>query len=463
MASLKERKVVMSNYKTHEKNIDLNKDYDVLEPVPMEARTYNKLSMFLFWFGANAKPGNWYVGGLIGAFGFAGAMYIMVIGAGLSYLFNVAVGLIGFTTGIATFALTRTIFGINGSRIFSVMNALTFLGWAFINGITAAIALNVIFEATLGFSNMYVCGFIMAVVQGIAVIFGREAIRKLGVIGSVVLIVASIVICVMVASQLNMEQLMAPMSDKSKAMTGTMLSMIMGSSLGWVPAAADFGRYAKDKATAGWISYASLLVTSIFFCMTGAIGFIATGSYDPANMLLGMGLGWPFLIVIMLLTVTTNVVNLYTGAMSLQNAFREWLNPRKAILIMAVVQIPFTTCYQLLDYSTSVFNFMSIVFGPVFTILIVDYYVIRKRVIDIPQMSVKGGIYWYYKGFNLIYIAIDIIGIILYFLLGKISFLASTVGAMIPMMIIVGILTYICGKYQLKSSKIILRGKEGNN
>jgi purine-cytosine permease-like protein len=383
-----------------------------------------------------------------------------LLGSGIAYLFNVAIGLIGFSTGIATFALTRIIFGINGSKIFSILNASSFVGWCFINGIVAATAMNAISVAITGYSNLYLWGLVMGVLQGLAAIFGREIIRKIGVIGSTILIVASVFICIVVMKMIPYSELVSPMSDEARNSIGSMLSLCIGVSLGWAPAAADFGRYAKDRFTAGWVSFFGLLVSATLFFITGTLAFIATGSSDPASQMIGMGLGWPFLLIIILLTITTNTVNLYTGAMSLQNAFREWLQPRKAILILAIIQVPLTAYYPLLDHAQTIFNFMSIIFGPIFSILVVDYYLVRKKIIDIPQMSVKGGIYWYTGGFHIGYIVIDVIGVLLYYAFGKVPFLTSSIGEMIPMMIIVGMLTYVYGKSRMDSGHLPLKAEE---
>jgi NCS1 family nucleobase:cation symporter-1 len=360
----------MSEKNLQSQEIDLTKDYDSLEPVPMEARTYNKLNMFLMWFGANAKPGNWFIGGVFGVAGLMGALFITVLGSAVAYLFNIGIGLIGFTAGIATFAITRTVFGIRGSKIFSILNATSFVGWCFINGIVAAKAMNAVSIATIGYDNLFVWGAVMGVLQGVSVIWGREAIRRIGTVGSAILVVASVAICIVLMIKLPKESLLQPMSDETRSQMGALFSMCIGVNLGWAPAAADFGRYAKDKGTATWISYVSLLITAALFFMTGTMGYIATGEYDPAGQFLAMGLAWPFLILIIILTVTTNVVNIYTGAMSLENAFAGKLSPRKAILILAIIQV--RTSYGILSiarscadiFQLSVYNIRTAIYYP---------------------------------------------------------------------------------------------------
>ena len=80
--------------------------------------------------------------------------------------------------------------------------------------------------------------------------------------------------------------------------------------------------------------------------------------------------------------------------------------------------------------------------------------------IPIKRLDSVVGLYWYTKGFNIGYIIIDIIGVILYYWFTSLNLLASSVGPMFPMMFIVGVLTYIWGKYELKKGKIVLLGKD---
>ena len=93
---------------------------------------------------------------------------------------------------------------------------------------------------------------------------GKRGDRRIGTVGSAILVVASVAICIVLMIKLPKESLynQCPMKRDLK---WALFSMCIGVNLGWAPAAADFGRYAMDKGTATWISYVSLLITAALF------------------------------------------------------------------------------------------------------------------------------------------------------------------------------------------------------
>lgn len=63
----------------------------------------------------------------------------------------------------------------------------------------------------------------------------------------------------------------------------------------------------------------------------GMISSIVTGDPNPSSMLVSLGLGVPALLIIILSSVTTNVMNLYSSAISFVNVFPK-IEPWKIIV-----------------------------------------------------------------------------------------------------------------------------------
>ena len=70
------------------------------------------------------------------------------------------------------------------------------------------------------------------------------------------------------------------------------------------------------------------------FMFVGMISSIVTGDPNPSSMLVSLGLGVPALLIIILSSVTTNVMNLYSSAISFVNVFPK-IEPWKIIVAAA--------------------------------------------------------------------------------------------------------------------------------
>ena len=57
------------------------------------------------WIGANANNGTWYMGGVLAALGFAGALGVILISGPLAYLFLALVGYMGYKMRASTMNL----------------------------------------------------------------------------------------------------------------------------------------------------------------------------------------------------------------------------------------------------------------------------------------------------------------------------------------------------------------------
>ena len=105
-------------------NENVVRDYDIDEYVPMNARYYGIKEMASVWICANANPTSWYMGTIVGALGLGGAFLAAIISNPLVYLILALVGIMGFRVASSTMGLARVPFGIVGSKLPSLINAL---------------------------------------------------------------------------------------------------------------------------------------------------------------------------------------------------------------------------------------------------------------------------------------------------------------------------------------------------
>jgi purine-cytosine permease-like protein len=138
---------------------------------------------------------------------------------------------------------------------------------------------------------------------------------------------------------------------------------------------------------------------------TGRYGAAAT-SGKVANVFevaSGITHAWPaflaFLIDVGLDNWTINVLNLYTGGLSLSNIL-ERLGRFWATLIISVLGVSLSAVPDVVNSYTSYAGLLGNVFAPIGGVLIADYLVMKRDRIDLAALFQRGGIYWYWRGFN---------------------------------------------------------------
>jgi NCS1 family nucleobase:cation symporter-1 len=83
--------------------------------------------------------------------------------------------------------------------------------------------------------------------------------------------------------------------------------------------------------------------------------------------------------------------------------------------------------------------FIGAMFVPLFGVVLTDYFLIRKRRLDLDALDRVGGAYWYTRGHNRAAILAWAVGFATY---EAIQLLHSPLGGSIPSMLVAGVLYY---------------------
>jgi NCS1 family nucleobase:cation symporter-1 len=192
---------------------------------------------------------------------------------------------------------------------------------------------------------------------------------------------------------------------------------------GWIVMitdAADFCRYSRSRVDM-WVGTGLAALSGCSLCtFVGAYGAAATYGKVPGLFVLAVDMSasrWTLvavLVVIVLDNWTINVLNLYTGGLSLSNIFesigRFWTT--LAVGLASVVLSGFPSLVSgYLQYNVALGN----LFAPVAGILLADYLFVRLRRVQVTALFLKGGPYWYWKGFNPVAIFWTLTGFWIYF------------------------------------------------
>jgi NCS1 nucleoside transporter family len=408
-----------------------------IEQVSPEARTYGFGDTFSTWFSAGINTGSWYFGGLAAALGMAFVFEASFIWLPLIFIPMAMIGYIGYKHGASTVATSRSCLGVKGANITGLLQTIVGGCWPSVNSFIAAISMTYVFEALFGWAHygqdgalwpMVLAILLTGITQGVISVVGHEAIRYLERLSAILLILLGIWMTFVVLRHWNLSQLLS-----YKGHTGqTRMDLIdyaFGFCWGWIMFA-DFGRFAKSGRTSSLAAWLGINVGQGWFILVGAVGVIAAtlanGHFDPdmsdpSSTMSQLGLGVVAFLILIIATVSSNVANLYGAGIGLVNVVRN-KSTRVILAYIAVGQL--ILCFiplffaSLLDYFVIFLTFIGGFLVPLFTLIVVDYFLVRRgHVNESAMFALKGGEYWYENGWNKAGIAAFVCGSIVYFAL----------------------------------------------
>lgn len=151
------------------------------------------------------------------------------------------------------------------------------------------------------------------------------------------------------------------------------LSFIMP--LSWVPLVADYASRARSAKSATLAPALGYLVGSLWMYGIGFAGALFTGEADPTPMLLAAGLGIAALGIVVLSTVTTTFLDVYSAVVSARN-----ISPRLPEKSLGIAIVVIGTIAAIALDSDLYINFLLMigaVFTPLSAILLTDYFLLR--------------------------------------------------------------------------------------
>ena len=409
---------------------------------PEEQRT-KWFDIAFIWFCANVAVPRLMIGGSLMEMGFWRMLLMITVGNMIIFLPLLALGDIGYRVKIPTMAATRFTFGVKGSYLPSIANGIQLLGWAANVTVICGSSIDAIVHAMTGFECLPLWIIVTALAQLIITAYGFRSITWLQRISVPLLILLSIVTVVIVFKNFGASHIT---SYSPAAPLGIMIGVdiIAANAFAWGPMVCDYTRYAKSGKGAGFGTLIGSLLGAASFMFVGAISYVATGSPNPVDFLLSQGLGIPALLIIVLSSLTTNVVNLYSSGISFVNVFPK-VEPWKIIVPLGVIVGLIAIIPNLIGHFITFLTIVGAIFVPLIAIMLVDFYIVKKKNVKAEDLLVedKTSRYWFKGGFNWPALIVWFIGIAIY---NVFSYVWTAIGACVPTFIIICILYLIVGK-----------------
>ncbi|HEY9037402.1 MAG TPA: NCS1 family transporter [Roseovarius sp.] len=337
------------------------------------------------------------------------------------FLANVGIGAlmvltadIGTEHGLPFAVYLRAPFGIHGTHLPAVSRGLIAAMWFGIQTYLGALALNGIGEYFLGFNNWFIWYVIFGILQVANTAMGIKSVERLASLAAPAIIAISIWMYFTLEGVADTAGINLWNYEAAGEMS--LMVLFIANLSFWSTMAIDvpnLTRFVKTKAGARGFAarnrnvflaqLIALPVTQALIAGIGGVSFIATGNWNPIEVIQGEGQGFSLVILLTLVVLaqwsTNNSANLIPSALTFINLAPRYINYKLAVALAGIVG---TLCFPwaILDNLFVFLGYYGAFLSAIGGIMIADYYVLRKRRLNVPDLYSHTGQFRYTGGVN---------------------------------------------------------------
>ena len=400
-----------------------NKD---LAPIPVDKRTWGTYNYASLWVAMSVCiPTYMLASGLIAG----GMSWWQAVGTILLGNLIVLVPMLlnahaGTRYGIPFPVLVRASFGVRGANVPAVLRALVACGWfgiqTWIGGQAIFSMLQILWPAAKNFSaGIWICFFAFWALNMFVIWRGIDTIRFLEGVGAPFMLGVGLLLLWWITGKAGGFGPVLSTPSKFHS-TAEFMKFFIPSLTGmvgfWATVALnipDFTRYAKSQKAqmlgqALGLPLAMTLYSFIGVAVTSAsVVLFGEAIWDPVVLLGRFNepvIASIALVALLIATLNTNVAaNVVSPSNDFSNLNPRLISFRTGGLITGVLGIAMMPWKLLGDFSAYIFGWLvgySGLLGPIAGVMIADYFVVRKRVLSVPELYQRGGEYEYSNGVN---------------------------------------------------------------
>jgi NCS1 family nucleobase:cation symporter-1 len=403
-----------------------------IAPVPQSARDWKAISFFALWVGMAVNIPTYMIAASLvdGGMSWQQAMMTVLLGNLIVLVPMALSGHAGTKYGIPFPVFARASFGINGAHIPSFLRAIVACGWfgiqTWIGGAAIYTIVLIVFPGVaetpalmpewIGVHWAQFACFMVFWAMNIALIWrGINSIRVLEHLAAPFLLLCGLALLAWAYVQADG---FGPMLKTESKLSGDAFWGLFFPSLTamvgfWATLTlniSDFTRYASDQRAQVVGQLSGLPTTMTLFAFIGVAVTSATivifgeAIWDPVVLVRRFDspvLVFFCMIAVVIATISTNAAaNVVGPANSFSNMWPAKINFKRGGYITGVIGIVMMPWKLLADPSGYIFTWLigySALLGPVIGIILVDYFLIRRTVLNVDDLYRRNG---QYAGFN---------------------------------------------------------------
>ncbi|WP_037372640.1 purine-cytosine permease family protein [Anaerovorax odorimutans] len=412
---------------------------DDVMPIALENRTLSGVSNFAIWFACNLVVTTMLTGMyMVPDLTFGTALKVVFIGSIIGVIPLALIGVMGTKTGLVTMVLSRAVFGEKGSLLPSSVNIFILVAWSWAQAGLGGLALNYAVNYYTGFSSPALFTIITEILVVVISLYAIKGIALYEKIAMILIIVITGSVIVKAFTSIGMDLILSVPSDNVSGLTAmAAFDIVVATALSWTPMAADYNRNCKTIKGAAIGCGAGWALGTTLSMGVGAlmIGMILAGNmnltYEPSQVFGEIGFGLAGSVVIFMSVIAANVMCVYSATMSFLNVYPK-PGFKKTAIVIGVICVIGALFSGILDAFLSFVNIIGVLFMPIFSIMIADFFVIKKCKYNVEAIvnPQKYKDYRYNNGVNIISMIVFVISAVIAYYLSMIHTVA--IGATLP-------------------------------
>jgi putative hydroxymethylpyrimidine transporter CytX len=343
------------------------------------------LSNGLLWFGAAISIAEIFTGTLFVPLGFAKGFLAIILGHLIGCILLYYAGVIGAESHKSSMESVGFSFGSKGKTFFAVLNVLQLVGWTAVMIIQGARAIGILLNTNIGIQSDLLWCVIIGISILIWVAIGTKTLEKVNVIAIGGLFLLTLLLCYTVFQRTVLSTVSSDMSF------GAAIELSIAMPLSWLPLISDYTKDAENSKVATKVSVLTYFAGSVFMYAIGLGAALFTGESDIASVMLNAGFGVFGIFIILLSTVTTTFLDVYSAGVSLKT-IDDRLSENKMAMLVCIIGTMLAILTPVEQYENFLYLIGS-VFAPMISILIADYFILKKKEIS-KTVDVKNFIIW---------------------------------------------------------------------
>ena len=420
---------------------------ETLKPVSFDKRTVRPFGLGAVWFGIVVQLTGFAVfAAMPNYFTIGQLLWIYLIGSAITAIAAIFMQDIGLKHGLCYAKSTVASFGYAGSKIPAFIRAFPSVIFFGTNAYVSSQALNELFKILFHFDNITVALATNIILLVLLTLKGLKGIERFTKFVAPLLLIIGIFLAWLLwdAYRVPLGELMS-MGGTNAGSKGWLygISVAIGIFIMCAmgnndytrdcvvdPKAKSWGKMNKSYSIATLIGVVPFLT---YFCLLGNCAVVLSGRTDVvvvfSELLQAKSVVLAVIVDLFIVVAqfsTNTAANLMPSAYVACDFFPKRLKYKPAIILVALLAV-LCQPWSYYDYFDFVMNLFTVFTGPAMAIMLVDYFVFRKREYDIPALYDTNGKYKYQKGFNVIAILVYVVsGLIGYLLDFDNSFFIAT-------------------------------------
>lgn len=354
---------------------ELTEDY-TLEPVPPHINTSGwRVAMVICAIGITL-PAIWVSSDMAIAEGFGKANIAFWVGNAFVALAGIFTAIIGSRSRLSTYVILQFSFGKTGAKLINLLMAITLLGWfastAELFGLALSDGIAELTGATVSTTTAII---VASVLMTATTIWGYSMVERFSIL-SVPLLAAFMVYVAYLAYSTAGTGVYSNVPEDGSGQI-ILISINIGLAALTAVLMPDFTRYCPNDRQSIIAAIVGIGITYPLVMTMAAVPAVATGEADFVTMMVGMGVVFSALVVLIFATWSTNITNLYSATLTLAT-FVPKVPSWKITIAGAIFATALAVFGVVEQYFIPFLLFLGFASMPVIGVYVVDFFFVKK-------------------------------------------------------------------------------------